>query len=52
MKDRFGLSWQIVPSLLGQMLQDKDEKKIARVTEAFLKMKEFDIEGLKQTDEK
>jgi len=48
LKDRYGLSWQIVPTLLNDMLKDKDEKKIARLTEAFLKMKEFDIEALKQ----
>lgn len=48
LKDKYGLSWQIVSSILGKMLQDKDKKKVARVTEAFLKMKKFDIEGLKK----
>jgi predicted 3-demethylubiquinone-9 3-methyltransferase (glyoxalase superfamily) len=45
-KDRYGLSWQIVPTILDEILQDKDAKKVARVTEAFLKMKKFDIAGL------
>lgn len=48
LKDRYGLSWQIVPTILPKMLQDKDKKKVARVTEAFLKMKKFDIEALKR----
>ncbi|MBI2508034.1 VOC family protein [Candidatus Woesearchaeota archaeon] len=48
LKDRFGMSWQIVPSILGEMLRDKDKNKLARVTEAFLKMKKFDIEKLKK----
>jgi predicted 3-demethylubiquinone-9 3-methyltransferase (glyoxalase superfamily) len=46
LKDRFGLSWQIVPTAMEEMLKDKDKIKIARVTEAFLKMKKFDIEEL------
>jgi predicted 3-demethylubiquinone-9 3-methyltransferase (glyoxalase superfamily) len=46
LKDRYGLSWQIVPTVMDEMLQDKDTKKIARVTEAFLKMKKFDIAKL------
>lgn len=48
LKDKYGLSWQIVPTVLVEMLQDKDKKKVTRVTEAFLKMKKFDIEGLKK----
>jgi predicted 3-demethylubiquinone-9 3-methyltransferase (glyoxalase superfamily) len=47
LKDKYGLSWQIVPTVMAEMLKDKDEKKIARVTEAFLKMKKFDIDALK-----
>ena len=47
-EDRYGLSWQIVPSIMNEMMKDKDEKKIARVTEAFLKMKKFDIAELKR----
>jgi predicted 3-demethylubiquinone-9 3-methyltransferase (glyoxalase superfamily) len=48
LKDKFGLSWQIVPTVMDEMLQDKNEKKMARVIEAFLKMKKFDIAKLKE----
>jgi len=48
LKDRFGLSWQVVPAPLIEMMLDKDAKKVARVTDAFLKMKKFDIEALKR----
>jgi predicted 3-demethylubiquinone-9 3-methyltransferase (glyoxalase superfamily) len=51
LKDKFGLSWQIVPSIMDQMLTDKDPNKIARVTEAFLKMKKFDVAKLKEVYE-
>ena len=51
LKDKYGLSWQIVPTAMDEMLKDKDEKKIARVTEAFLKMKKFDIAELKKAYE-
>jgi len=52
LKDKYGLSWQVVPSVLGEMLQDKDPKRIARVTEAVLKSKKFDIEALKKAYER
>ncbi|MBP1656558.1 MAG: hypothetical protein H6Q31_1159 [Bacteroidetes bacterium] len=48
LKDRYGVSWQIVPTVMDEMLRDKDPVKLARVTEAFLKMKKFDIEQLKK----
>jgi predicted 3-demethylubiquinone-9 3-methyltransferase (glyoxalase superfamily) len=48
LKDKYGFSWQIVPTIMDEMLNDKDEKKLARVTEAFLKMKKFDIETLEK----
>jgi predicted 3-demethylubiquinone-9 3-methyltransferase (glyoxalase superfamily) len=48
LKDKFGLSWQIVPTGMDEMFKQKDEKKIARVTEAFLKMKKFDIAKLQE----
>jgi predicted 3-demethylubiquinone-9 3-methyltransferase (glyoxalase superfamily) len=48
LKDKYGLSWQIVPTALEEMLQDKDARKVARVTEAFLKMKKFDIAALER----
>jgi len=50
-KDKYGVSWQIVPAILFDMQKDKDKKKVARVTEAFLKMKKFDIEELKRAYE-
>ena len=43
LKDKFGLSWQIVPTILDAMITDKDPQKVERVTAAFLKMKKFDI---------
>ena len=46
LKDKYGLSWQIVPTVLGEMLADKDAGKVARVTEAFLAMKKFDLAAL------
>ena len=46
--DKYGVTWQIVPSILPKMLQDRDSKKVARVTEAFFKMKKFDIAKLKR----
>lgn len=51
LKDKYGLSWQIVPTILNKMLQDKDSEKVARVTQAFLKMKKFDIASLKRAFE-
>jgi predicted 3-demethylubiquinone-9 3-methyltransferase (glyoxalase superfamily) len=48
LKDKYGLSWQIVPYLMDEMLKDNDEKKIGRVTEAFLQMKKLDIAKLKE----
>jgi predicted 3-demethylubiquinone-9 3-methyltransferase (glyoxalase superfamily) len=51
LKDKYGLSWQIVPTAMEEMLKDKDEKKIARVTEAFLKMKKFDLAELQKAYE-
>ena len=46
LKDKFGLSWQIVPAVLDEMLTSEDPERIARVTQAFLKMKKFDIAAL------
>ena len=51
LKDKYGLSWQIVPTALDEMMKDKDEKRMARVTEAFLKMKKFDLAELKRAYE-
>ena len=51
LKDKFGLSWQIVPTILGELMQDKDPEKSKRVIQAMLKMKKIDIEGLKNAYE-
>jgi len=48
LKDKCGVSWQVVPKVMDGMLKDKGEKKVARATAAFLKMKKFDIEALKR----
>ena len=48
LKDRFGLSWQVVPRVLIKMLQDKDSKKSERVMKALLQMQKIDIKKLKQ----
>jgi predicted 3-demethylubiquinone-9 3-methyltransferase (glyoxalase superfamily) len=48
LKDRYGLSWQIVPTVMDEMMQDTNKKKVQAVTEAFLQMKKFDLEKLKQ----
>jgi predicted 3-demethylubiquinone-9 3-methyltransferase (glyoxalase superfamily) len=51
LKDKFGISWQIVPDILGEMLQDKDQERAARVMKAMLKMTKIDIAGLKKAYE-
>jgi predicted 3-demethylubiquinone-9 3-methyltransferase (glyoxalase superfamily) len=48
LKDKYGLSWQIIPRALGEMLGDKDPQKAKRVTDAMLQMKKIDIAGLKR----
>jgi len=48
LKDRYGFSWQIVPAVLTEMMQDRNPEKAKRVMEAMLKMKKIDIEELKQ----
>ena len=48
LKDKFGVSWQIVPNVLGEMVQDKDAKKSERVIKAMLQMKKLDIQGLRK----
>jgi predicted 3-demethylubiquinone-9 3-methyltransferase (glyoxalase superfamily) len=47
LKDKFGLSWQVVPPILGQLLSDKDSQKANRVMMAMLKMDKLDIQTLK-----
>jgi predicted 3-demethylubiquinone-9 3-methyltransferase (glyoxalase superfamily) len=48
LKDRFGLSWQINPTILGRLLQDENPAKAQAVMQAMLKMSKFDIAGLQQ----
>jgi predicted 3-demethylubiquinone-9 3-methyltransferase (glyoxalase superfamily) len=48
LKDRFGLSWQVVPAVLPEMLMDADAAKAQRVTKAFLQMRKFDIAALER----
>ncbi len=48
LKDKFGVSWQIVPSILPAYLADENAERSGRVTAAFLQMKKFDIEKLRE----
>lgn len=48
MKDKYSVSWQIVPTVLGEMLQDKDTRRSESVMNVMLKMIKIDIEGLKK----
>lgn len=48
LKHRYGVSWQIVPTVLDKMLRDQDKRIVAQVTEAFLETKKFDIEALEK----
>jgi predicted 3-demethylubiquinone-9 3-methyltransferase (glyoxalase superfamily) len=51
LKDKYGLSWQIIPSALGKMLGDKDPEKSKRVMEAMLQMHKIDIKRLQEAYE-
>jgi len=51
LKDKYGLSWQINPTILGKLLSDKDAKKAQRVMEAMLEMRKIDIAALKAAAE-
>jgi len=51
LKDKYGLSWQIVPPVLVEMLQDKDSEKSNRVMQAMLQMRKLDIKTLRQAYE-
>jgi predicted 3-demethylubiquinone-9 3-methyltransferase (glyoxalase superfamily) len=46
--DKFGVGWQIVPAVLGEMIQDKDQARAARVMHAMFKMVKLDIAGLQR----
>jgi predicted 3-demethylubiquinone-9 3-methyltransferase (glyoxalase superfamily) len=50
-QDKFGLSWQIIPSILGELLHDRDHVKSNRVMEAMLRMDKIDIALLQQAHE-
>jgi len=51
LKDKYGLSWQIVPTILGELMSDKDPAKSRRVMEAMLKMVKMDVAALKRAYE-
>jgi predicted 3-demethylubiquinone-9 3-methyltransferase (glyoxalase superfamily) len=51
LQDKYGLSWQVVPTILSKLLQDKDAEKSGRVMKAMLQMTKIDINGLKQAYE-
>jgi predicted 3-demethylubiquinone-9 3-methyltransferase (glyoxalase superfamily) len=51
LKDRFGVSWQVVPTVLTELLQDKDPEKAKRVMAAMLQMKRLSVDGLKRAYE-
>jgi predicted 3-demethylubiquinone-9 3-methyltransferase (glyoxalase superfamily) len=48
LKDRFGVSWQVVPTVLVELLQDKDPERSRRVMSAMLKMKKLDVDALQK----
>jgi len=48
LKDKFGVSWQIIPGILGEMLRDKDPQRLQRVTKAMMQMKKIDIAALEE----
>ncbi|HZK61730.1 MAG TPA: VOC family protein, partial [Anaerovoracaceae bacterium] len=48
LKDKFGISWQIVPTILGELLNDPDAEKARNVNKAMLQMVKLDIKGLQQ----
>jgi predicted 3-demethylubiquinone-9 3-methyltransferase (glyoxalase superfamily) len=48
LKDKYGLSWQIVPAVMDKMMTSKDQEKVDRVVQAFLPMKKFDVAKLEK----
>jgi predicted 3-demethylubiquinone-9 3-methyltransferase (glyoxalase superfamily) len=52
LKDKYGLSWQVVPTILSKLLKNKDPEKAKRVMQAMLQMKKIDIEALKRAAER
>jgi len=51
LRDKFGLSWQVVPTVLSELMRDKDPEKSKRVMQAMLQMDKIDIEGLRRAYE-
>jgi predicted 3-demethylubiquinone-9 3-methyltransferase (glyoxalase superfamily) len=51
LKDKYGLSWQVVPTILGELMQDKDAEKTSRVMQAIMGMNKLEIAGLKRAYE-
>lgn len=51
LKDKYGFAWQVSPTILDEMIRDKDIEKVKRVTNAFMKMKKFDIAELERAFE-
>jgi len=51
LKDKFGMSWQIIPTVLGDMLEDDDDQKSGQVMQAMLQMDKIDITALKRAYE-
>lgn len=51
LKDKYGVSWQIVPKIMEELLHDPDPQKVRRVTEAFMPMKKLDIQTLLDASE-
>ena len=51
LKDKYGLSWQVVPTILSELLKNKDPEKAKRVVQAMLQMKKIDIEALNRAAE-
>ena len=52
LKDKYGLSWQIVPTVLGKLMQDKDAERSNRVMKAMLQMSKIDIKRLQQAHDR
>ncbi|MEO8362882.1 MAG: VOC family protein [Ilumatobacteraceae bacterium] len=51
LKDKYGVSWQIIPSIMEEVMASGDQKKVARLTQAFLKMKKFDLDKILEAAE-
>jgi predicted 3-demethylubiquinone-9 3-methyltransferase (glyoxalase superfamily) len=49
LKDRFGVSWQVVPADMDAMLREGNKEQLARLTQAFLQMKKFDLAALRES---